>query len=104
MPGEELRCCLTIKKVLNEFRNNISHFTHNKKKRIVELVSKIWTVELTEKGHVEKVTQRPCIITWGKRTFYSLRLRAFNGINLIMFRDSSVTFTAKIRKKLKCAF
>ena len=25
-----------------------------------------------------------------------------DGINLIMFRDSSVTFSAKIRKKIRC--
>ena len=44
---------------------------------------------------------QPHIITRTKRTFNTLRLRPPNGINLIMFRDSNVTFSAKIRKKLK---
>ena len=50
------------------------------------------------------VGHAPRLITWRKRNFYKLLLRPPNGINLIMFRDSSVTFSAKIRKKIEVRF
>ena len=67
------------------------------------------SVIFKKKGTFSKFTQNWCnvcanhphIITWGKRTFYTLRLRPPKKINLIMFRDSSVTFSAKISKKLR---
>ena len=36
-----------------------------------------------------------------KADFLYFEIEAPNGINLIMFRDSSVTFSAKIRTKIK---
>ena len=39
-----------------------------------------------------------------KADFLYFEFEALNGISLIMFRDSSVKISAKIRKKLRCVF
>ena len=39
-----------------------------------------------------------------KADFLYFEVEALNGINVIMFRDTSVTFSAKIRKTLRCVF
>ena len=39
-----------------------------------------------------------------KADFLYFEVEAPNGINLITFRHSSVTFSAKIRKKIRCVF
>ena len=39
-----------------------------------------------------------------KADFLYFEVEAPNGINLIMFLDNSLTFSAKIRKKLRCLF
>ena len=46
------------------------------------------------------VIEHPRIIIWRKRTFYTLRLRHPMG-STFMFRDGNVTFSAKIRKKVR---
>ena len=46
-------------------------------------------------------------ITWRKRTFYSFEVKASNGINLIMSRDSCLTFAIfwkNQKKKLRYGF
>ena len=45
------------------------------------------------------VTISPSFYHMGKADFLYFEVEAPNGINLIMFRNSSLTFSAKIRKK-----
>ena len=40
----------------------------------------------------------------GESRLFYFEVEAPNGIDLIMLRDSSLTFSAKIRKKLRCVF
>ena len=47
----------------------------------------------------------PPIITWGKPTFFYFEVEAPKGINLIMFRNSGLTFSAKKnQKKIRVRF
>ena len=65
----------------------------------------IYLVELTLCIFIiADAVSHPRIITWTKQTLNTLRLRIPNGINLVMFGNSNVTFSAKIRKKLRCVF
>ena len=54
--------------------------------------------------HKQSRSCTPLYIHMEKAEFLYFEVEAPNGINLILFRNSSLTFSAKIRKKIKVPF
>ena len=67
--------------------------------------TKLWAKASQKAGtYTNNMSPTPSYNHMEKADFLYFKVEAPSGINLVMFRDSSMTFSAKIRKKIKVAF